>query len=191
MGITTIYVVKGGMFSVVFTEAIQYCILTVSSIAIGIIAMYHVSPQMINSVLPAGWKSLFFGWNLNLDWSTITATASTKVHAFNDWIKTDGYSMFGLFFGMVLFKGIFVSAAGPAPNYDMQRVLSTKNPKEAAKMSSLVSVVLNPTRYFMIAGLTILALTNFNALYKSSITSPDFETILPEVLANYIPVGLL
>jgi Na+/proline symporter len=99
--------------------------------------------------------------------------------------------MFGLFFGMVLFKGIFVSAAGPAPNYDMQRVLSTKNPKEAAKMSSLVSVVLNPTRYFMIAGLTILALTNFNALYKSSITSPDFETILPEVLANYIPVGLL
>jgi Na+/proline symporter len=191
MGITTIYVVKGGMFSVVFTEAIQYCILTVSSIAIGIIAMYHVSPQMINSVLPAGWKSLFFGWNLNLDWSTISATASTKVHAFNDWIKTDGYSMFGFFFGMALFKGIFVSAAGPAPNYDMQRVLSTKNPKEAAKMSSLVSVVLNPTRYFMIAGLTILALTNFNALYKSSITSPDFETILPEVMANYIPVGLL
>jgi Na+/proline symporter len=191
MGITTIYVVKGGMFSVVFTEAIQYCILTVASIAIGIIAMYHVSPEMINNVLPAGWKSLFFGWNVNLDWSTISAAASTKVHAFNDWIKTDGYSMFGLFFGMVLFKGIFVSAAGPAPNYDMQRVLSTKNPKEAAKMSSLVSVVLNPTRYFMIAGLTILALTNFNALYKSSITSPDFETILPEVLANYIPVGLL
>jgi len=191
MGITTIYVVKGGMFSVVFTEVIQYGILTISSIAIGIIAIYHTSPEMINAVLPAGWKSLFFGWNVNLDWSSVTAVASTKVHAFNEWIKTDGYSMFGLFFGMVLFKGIFVSAAGPAPNYDMQRVLSTRNPKEAAKMSSLVSVVLNPSRYFMIAGLTVLALTNFDALYKSSITNPDFETILPEVMANYIPVGLL
>lgn len=191
MAITTIYVVKGGMFSVVITEVLQYGILTISSIAIGIIAMFHVSPDIVNSVLPAGWKNIFFGWNLNLDWSTIHSVASSKVTAFNQWIAADGYSLFGLFFGMVLFKGIFISAAGPAPNYDMQRVLSTKSPKEAAKMSSLVSVVLNPPRYFMIAGLTILALTNFNSLYSGSLTKPDFETILPQVLAHYIPVGLL
>ncbi|HEY9165739.1 MAG TPA: sodium:solute symporter family protein [Candidatus Kryptonia bacterium] len=191
MGITTIYVVKGGMISVVLTEVIQYATLTIASIAIGIIAMVHVSPGMVNAVLPEGWKSLFFGWNLNLDWSTVNSVVSSKVTAFNEWIRTDGYSMFGLFFGMVLFKGIFTAAAGPAPNYDMQRVLSTKNPKEAAKMSSLVNVVLNPARYFMVAGLTILALTNFNALYAGSISTPDFETILPEVLAHYIPVGLL
>jgi Na+/proline symporter len=191
MAVTTIYVVKGGMFSVVTTEVLQYGILTISSIAIGIIAMFHVSPDVVNSVLPAGWKNIFFGWNLNLDWSAIHSVASSKVTAFNQWIATDGYSLFGLFFGMVLFKGIFVSAAGPAPNYDMQRVLSTKNPKEAAKMSSLVSVILNPPRYFMTAGLTILALTNFNALYNGSLTKPDFETILPQVLAHYIPVGLL
>ncbi len=191
MGITTVYVVKGGMFSVVITEVLQYGILTISSIAIGIIAMYNVSPETINSVLPIGWKSLFFGWHLQLDWTTIHAALSTKVNAFNQWIQSDGYSIFGLFFGMMLFKGLFIAAAGPAPNYDMQRILSTKNPKEAAKMSSLVSVVLNPARYFMIAGLTIIALTNFNTLYKGGITNPDFETILPEVLAHYIPVGLL
>jgi SSS family solute:Na+ symporter len=153
--------------------------------------MYHVSPDMINSVLPDGWKNIFFGWNVDLNWTSVTSAAATKVHAFSDWIKTDGYTMFGLFFGMLLFKGIFVAAAGPAPNYDMQRILSTRNPKEASKMSSLVNVVLNPTRYFMIAGLTVLALANFDTLYKSSITSPDFETILPEVMAKYIPVGLL
>ncbi len=191
MAITTVYVVKGGMFSVVITEVLQYAILTISSIAIGIIAMYSVSPAMINSVLPEGWRSLFFGWHLNLDWSSIHAALSTKVNAFNQWIENDGYSIFGLFFGMMLFKGLFIAAAGPAPNYDMQRILSTRNPKEAAKMSSLVNVVLNPARYFMIAGLTIIALTNFNALYKGGVTSPDFETILPEVLAHYIPVGLL
>lgn len=191
MGITTLYVVKGGMMSVVATEVVQYCILSISAIAIGIIAMYHVSPEMINSVVPEGWKSLSFGVNLNLDWSTVHSAVATKVVAFNEWIKADGYSLFGIFFGMMIFKGIFVAAAGPAPNYDMQRILSTRSPKEAAKMNSLVSVVLNPTRYFMVAGLTILALTNFDTLYKSSITSPDFEAILSEVLANYVPVGLL
>lgn len=191
MAITAIYVVKGGMFSVVITELMQYAILTISSIAIGIIAMSYVSPSMIHEVLPHGWSNIFFGWNLHLDWTSITAAASTKVAGFGKWIATDGYSMFGLFFIMVLFKGIFISAAGPAPNYDMQRVLSTKNPVEAVKMSSAVNVVLNPARYFMTAGLTVLALTNFNALYSGSISTPNFETILPEVLAHYIPVGLL
>jgi len=32
---------------------------------------------------------------------------------------------------MLLFKGILISAAGPAPNYDMQRVLSWQDPREA------------------------------------------------------------
>ena len=191
MGITTLYVVKGGMMSVVATEVVQYCILSISAVAIGIIAMIHVSPDMIASVVPEGWKSMAFGLNLNLDWSTVHSILATKVIAFNQWIKTDGYSVFGLFFGMMLFKGFFVAAAGPAPNYDMQRILSTRSPKEAAKMNSMVSIVLNPTRYFMVAGITVLALTNFDTLYKSSITTPDFERILSEVLANYVPVGLL
>jgi SSS family solute:Na+ symporter len=191
MGVTTLYVVKGGMMSVVATEVVQYCILSISSIAIGIIAMYHVSPEMIGAVVPEGWKNMFFGANLNLDWTSVHATVATKVAAFNEWIKTDGYSMFGLFFGMMVFKGMFVAAAGPAPNYDMQRILSTRSPKEAAKMNSLVSVVLNPTRYFMVAGLTVLALTNFDSLYTGSTATPDFEGILSQVLANYVPVGLL
>ncbi len=191
MAITSLYVIKGGMFSVVITEVLQYAILTISSIAIGIIAMSYVSPAMIHAVLPTGWSNIFFGWHLNIGWSSVNFAASSKVTEFGKWISTDGYSMFGLFFMMMLFKGIFISAAGPAPNYDMQRVLSTKSPVEAAKMSSAVNVVLNPARYLMTAGLAVLALTNFNALYSGSISTPNFETILPEVLAHYIPVGLL
>jgi solute:Na+ symporter, SSS family len=191
MGITTFYVVKGGMFSVVITEVIQYGILTIASIAVGIIAIRLISPETLNSVLPEGWKSISFGKHLGLDWNAISQTASPKLHAFNDWIMKDGYEMFGLFFMMMLFKGIFLAAAGPAPNYDMQRILSTKNPKEASKMSSLVNVVLMPTRYFMIAGLTIIALVNFDKLYTASLTQPDFESILPRVLATYVPVGVL
>jgi solute:Na+ symporter, SSS family len=191
MAITTFYVVKGGMFSVVITEVLQYAILTIAAIAIGIIAISHVSPEMLNSVIPAGWKSVGFGWHLGLDWNNISPTASPKLHAFSNWISNDGYEMFGFFFIMMLFKGVFLSAAGPAPNYDMQRVLSTKSPSEAAKMSSLVNVVLNPTRYFMVAGLTILALVHFDKLYTGSLTNADFESILPQVLASFVPVGLL
>ena len=191
MAITTFYVVKGGMFSVVITEVIQYGILTIASVAVGIIAIKQISPDALNAVIPEGWKSLWFGRTIGLDWHAVSASASPKLHTFNEWIKTDGYELFGLFFVMMLFKGLLVSAAGPAPNYDMQRILATKNPKEASKMSSLVSVVLNPTRYFMVAGLTILALVNFDKLYTGSLTNPDFESILPEVLATYVPVGLL
>jgi Na+/proline symporter len=191
MAITTFYVVKGGMFSVVITEVIQYAILTIAAIAIGIIAIHQVSPEAIQAVVPEGWKSVWFGWHVGLDWNNLSPAASSKLAAFADWIGKDGYEMFGLFFVMVLFKGIFLAAAGPAPNYDMQRVLSTRSPSEAAKMSSLVSVVLNPSRYFMITGLTVLALVNFDTLYKASLTQPDFESILPQVLATYVPVGLL
>ena len=53
---------------------------------------------------------------------------------------------------MMVFKGVLVSMAGPAPNYDMQRILAAKSPKEAAMMSGLVTVVLFSPRYFMIAG---------------------------------------
>jgi SSS family solute:Na+ symporter len=191
IAVTSIYVVRGGMVSVVVTEVIQYSILIVSSIAIGIIAMIHVAPGAIDAVTPAGWKSIWFGKTAGLDWNNLSAAASLKLQAFNDWIAKDGYGMFGLFFIMILFKGIFVSAAGPAPNYDMQRILATRSPKEALKMSSFVNVVLNPARYFLITGLTLLALINFDKLYTGSLTKPDFESILPEVLSTYVPAGML
>jgi len=51
-------------------------------------------------------------------------------------------TLYTAFFLMMLFKGILVSMAGPAPNYDMQRILAAKNAREASLMSGLVTVVL-------------------------------------------------
>lgn len=183
MGITTFYVVKGGMFSVVFTEVIQFCILTVASIAIGIIAMVQVTPNLLNKVVPNGWHEVFFGWNLNLNW--------TSIPQINNKITQDGYSLFGLFFMMMAFKGILVSMAGPAPNYDMQRILSTKGPREAALMSSTVNVVLFFPRYLMIMGLTILALAFYSPDLAAMGTNLDLEKILPQALVRFVPVGVL
>ena len=149
--LTTVYVVKGGMFSVVLTEILQFTIMTVASLAVGIIAIYKVTPAMIDQVIPAGWKSIFFGWNLNLDWPASLASVNQK-------IIDDGYSLFTIFFMMMAFKGILVSMAGPAPNYDMQRILATRNAREASLMSGFVNVVLFFPRYMLISGLIVLAL---------------------------------
>jgi Na+/proline symporter len=184
MGITTFYVVKGGMFSVVITEVLQFCILSVASLAIGIIAIARVSPEALRRAIPAGWEQIWFGWHLNLDWSGLIAAANAK-------IAEDGRELFGAFFMMMLFKGILISMAGPAPNYDMQRILSTKNPREASLMSAMVNVVLNVPRYFMITGLTILALVFYSDKIRAMGKAMDFEMVLPDALSQFVPAGLL
>jgi solute:Na+ symporter, SSS family len=92
---------------------------------------------------------------------------------------------------MMLFKGIFASLAGPAPNYDMQKVLSTRSPKDASKMSGFVSIILLPVRYSMIIGLTVLALLYYNQLDLHTANGTDFEKILPAAINNFLPVGIL
>ena len=184
IAITTMYVIKGGMFSVVITEVLQFCILSIASFAVAIIAMSKVAPATLARCVPAGWDNLFFGWHLNLDWSSLIPSANAK-------IAQDGYGLFGFFVMMLLFKGVLISAAGPAPNYDMQRVLSSKNPREASMMSGWVNIVLTFPRYCLITGLTILAVVFFSDQIRGMGTQMDFELVLPYALARFVPAGLL
>jgi Na+/proline symporter len=172
------------MISVVITEVVQFCVLSIASFAVGIIAMRRVAPEMLHKVVPAGWDNVFFGWHLNLDWSTLIPATSTR-------IAQDGYGLFGFFVMMLLFKGVLISAAGPAPNYDMQRVLASKNPREASMMSAWVNVVLTFPRYFLTAGLAILAAVFFSDSIRAMGANMDFELVLPYALARFVPVGLL
>ncbi len=182
MSLTAIYAVKGGMMSVVITEFLQFIVLTVASIAVGIIAMGAVSREAVQAVIPAGWKDIFFGWTLDLNWTGLIDAVNTK-------IQSDGYSFFTIFFMLLVFKGLLVSFAGPAPNYDMQRVLATRSPKDAAKMSWFVNVALCFPRYMMVAGITVLALVYFSPQLKAMGPNIDFEMVLPYALKNLIPVG--
>lgn len=184
VAITAIYVIKGGMISVVITEFIQFCILSIASFAVGIIAMRKVSPEMLHRFVPAGWENIFFGWHLNLNWAQLMPSATDK-------IASDGYGLFGFFVMMLLFKGVLISAAGPAPNYDMQRILSAKDPREASMMSGWVNLVLTPPRYFLITGLTVLSLVYYVSDNPGMKSNMDFELILPYALGHFVPVGLL
>ena len=177
------YSILGGMRSIVLGDLIKYIIMTVGCIAIAAIAVIRLKGHSLN--VPAGWSNPFFGWHLNLNWSGIVADANKK-------IADDGYGLFGLFFMMILFKGVFASLAGPAPNYDMQKILSTRSPKEASKMTGFVSIVLLPIRYLMVIGLTVLGLLYYNQLDLSDgMGHTDFERILPGAINSFLPVGIL
>ncbi|KIC94134.1 sodium:solute symporter family protein [Flavihumibacter solisilvae] len=180
------YSILGGLHSIVLGDFIKYIILTVACISIAVIAMTHLhcrEEAMLK--VPGGWSNPFFGWELGLNWSEILPAANKKIAA-------DGFGLFGIFFMMMLFKGVFASLAGPAPNYDMQKVLSTRSPKDAAKMSGFVSIILLPVRYSMVIGLTVLALLYYNQLSLTDAAGNiDFEKILPAAINGFLPSGLL
>ena len=180
--VAVFYTIIGGMTSIVLADLLQYIIMTVASIAIAVIAMLALHGHSLN--VPDGWMNPFFGWNLNLDWSSIIAQV-------NDKIASDQFGLFTIIVMMMVFKGTLASAAGPAPNYDMQKILATKSPKEAAKMSGFVSLILQPVRYLMIAGFVVLALLYYDRLNLMVGGRIDFEQILPSAISEFVPVGLL
>jgi Na+/proline symporter len=182
--ITTIYVVKGGMMSVVLTEVFQFFVMTVACVWIGAIAMQAVSPELLATKVPAGWESIFFGRTLDLNWSGIFEAANAQ-------IKADKWEYFSAFWMILLIKGWLQSMAGPRPDYDMQRVLSARTPSEAAKMSGLVSVVLLIPRYMLITGLTVLGLAFFTDELVPQNDVVDFEKILPLAMRDFVRPGLL
>jgi Na+/proline symporter len=183
LGLTSIYAIKGGMVSVVITEVAQFTILTLSAACIGVIALVKVAPAMIASNIPPGWMNPFFGWKIGLNWDGILSTGNAAIRA-------DGNDFFTIIFGLMFFKGVLASLAGPAPNYDMQRILATRNPREASLMNAMVSVVLMFPRYLMIAGITVLALAFCMPIFRAQ-GNPDFEKTLPLVLAGQVPTGVL
>ncbi len=177
------YSIVGGMHSIVLGDIIKYCIMTVACVAIAGIA--YVKLQGHELAVPDGWFNPFFGWRLGLDWAKLIPEVNSK-------ISSDGYSLFGVFFMMMAFKGVFASLAGPAPNYDMQKILSTRSPEEASKMSGFVSIMLLPIRYALIIGLTILGLLYYQQMnLKAPDGTIDFERILPLTINNFLPVGLV
>jgi len=180
--IAVIYSIMGGMSSIVIADVVQYAIMTVAAIAIAVIAMNQLALHHLE--VPDGWSNPFFGFRMDLDWSNIIPEVNQK-------IESDGYEPFGIFFTLMLIKGVLGSMAGPAPNFDMQKLLSTRSPKDAAKMSGFVNVILLPTRYLMIMGFAVLGLLFFKEMKLEGPNGIDFEKILPAGINAFVPAGLV
>lgn len=185
--IATFYSIVGGMHGIVLADFIKYMIMIVCSLCVGVIAMQHLAHSgiIVTDLMPVGWDNPIFGKELGLDWNKILPDAAHK-------LQKDGYKLFSAVVSMMFFSGVLKSLAGPAPNYDCQKILSTKSPEEASKMSGFISIILLPIRYFMVMGLCILGVLYFKDLeLHRSTDGINFESIMPAVINKYLPVGLV
>lgn len=177
------YTILGGMSSIVWADILQFSMMTLACLIIGIMAISNLTDQHL--IVPEGWKNLFFSFRMELDWGKIMPEVNKKMAA-------DHFEPFSIFFSLMFAKGILSSIAGPVPNYDMQKLLSSKNPREAALSSMFVNIVLLPARYLMISGFTVLALLYFDKLQLADANGNiDYEKILPAAIQEFAPAGLL
>jgi SSS family solute:Na+ symporter len=168
IGTTTLYVLLGGLYSVVVTDVIQTIILTVASLVIGAIAYVHVTPEVLAETLPGGWESLAPVWRLE----ELAGTANAQ------------YEMFGLLVILWVVKGLLLNAGGPGQTYDFQRFLAARDPRDAAKIGAAWNVFM-VVRWGMAMGIVLLALTGIAGI-------DDPERVMPVVLNNpqFVPTGV-
>jgi SSS family solute:Na+ symporter len=165
IGITTLYVVLGGLFSVVVTDVLQTVVLTLSSLIIAWIAWSKLTPDAL-SLLPKDFTSLGVPWRI----PEFSGTTNAQ------------FEFFGAIVIIWVLKGLLMNAGGPAQMYDFQRFLAARNDWDAAKVGASWSGFLL-VRWAMVMGIALLALTGVAGV-------TDSESVMPLVLRDYLPLGL-
>jgi len=167
IGSTTLYVLLGGLYSVVVTDVLQTVILTIASVVIAGVAYAHLSPDVLARTLPQGWASLAPKWRL-------PEMAGNPAYG--------GYELFGALVIVWVLKGLMLNAGGPAQMYDFQRFLAARNARDAAKLGAAWSFFL-VVRWAMCMGIVLLALTGLTKV-------ADPERVMPAVLKDYLGPGI-
>jgi solute:Na+ symporter, SSS family len=165
IGTTTVYVMIGGLFSVVVTDMIQTVLVTMAAIIIGAVAYVKLSPEAIHAALPADWLSLMPTWRLE---GLADAAQS--------------YQLFGALVIVWVAKGLLANAGGPVGTYEMQRFLAARDARDAAKIGAMWSVFI-VARWGMCMGIVLLAIVAMEV-------PGDSETIMPRIISEYMPVGI-
>jgi SSS family solute:Na+ symporter len=165
ISITTLYVILGGLYSVVVTDVIQTIILTVGSIFIAYIAWSKLTPDLL-AQLPQGWSSLNVPWRIKEFAGTDNAN----------------FEFFGALVIVWVLKGLLLNAGGPAQMYDFQRFLAARDARDAAKVGAAWSFFLI-VRWAMAIGIALLGLTVIANIQ-------DSEQVMPVVLQEFLPKGI-
>jgi Na+/proline symporter len=165
ISVTTLYVVLGGLYSVVLTDVVQTIILTLGSIVIAYIAWSNLTPESLSN-LPESWGSLSVPWRIE----EFTGTENAQ------------FEFFGALVVVWVLKGLLLNAGGPAQMYDFQRFLAARDARDAAKVGAAWSLFL-VVRWAMAVGIALLALTGVAGV-------SDSEKVMPLVLLKFLPAGL-
>ena len=171
IGVTTLYVLLGGLYGVVITNVIQTLILTFAAILIAGIAYTHVTPEILAERLSADFTSILPVWRLPEAQTAALAGSGYEV-----------YHLFGALVIMWVVKGLLLNLGGPGQMYDFQLFLATRDARDASKLGAAWSGFLI-VRWAMCMGIALLALTGL-------IDTTDPEQAMPLVLQRYLGPGL-
>jgi solute:Na+ symporter, SSS family len=177
--LTTIYSIKGGIYSIVATEVLQFIILTICCFVVIYLGMTMVSTEEVKSFLPEGWLDFWPKKEINYNWSA-------KYQIIENESVKNGYKMIAGMVGLMVGKGLIASVAGPVPGFDMQRSLSSQTPKDAAKMSGFTILVLFIPLYLMVGGFALLAIKQM----PTSINGLEKVANIFNVLVQQLPIGV-
>jgi SSS family solute:Na+ symporter len=176
--ITTLYVLLGGLYSVVITNVIQTVVLTIGSIVIAAVAYTHLSPDVLAGAAPTDGTSL-----------TSLAPQWRLEHAADLPADYAGYELFGALVLVWVVKGLLLNLGGPGQMYDFQIFLSTRSPRDACKLGAAWSGFLI-VRWAMCMGIALLAITKGIEIVNQS-GKTDAESVMPKVLEMYLGTPIL
>ena len=165
ISITSLYVILGGLYSVVLTDVIQTIILTIGSIFIAYVA-WDALPTKLPASLPADWTSLRVPWRI----TELAGTGNAE------------FEFFGALVIVWVLKGMLLNAGGPAQMFDFQRFLAARDPRDAAKVGAAWSFFL-VVRWAMTMGIALLAVVGVAGV-------TDSEKVMPIVLMQFLPTGI-
>lgn len=168
MAVTGVYTLSAGLFGVVLTDFIQFCIILLGSGILIVKAVGMSSYQAVAAEVPPEW----FGFAPMWHWDHL-----------EKWELTSGFSLFAVMTMVWVVKGMFLSVGGPQQLYDMQRFLAARSPRDACKAGMLWGVAMTPM--FMVAvAVAVIGIVKWGG----NLEHPEY--LYPMVIGTLLPVGI-
>jgi SSS family solute:Na+ symporter len=168
IALTAIYTISGGLYGVVLTDLIQFCLILLGSLVLIAKAIDMSSYSVLADRVPAEW----FGFRPMWHWDRL-----------EQWELTREYSLFFMLAVVWVVKGVFLSLGGPQQLYDMQRFLAARSPREAGKAGMIWGVAMTPM-FMVSAAVGVIGLMTWGD------GLPHPEDLYPVVVGTMLPIGV-
>ena len=167
MTATAVYTISAGLYGVVLTDVIQYCLILLGSFVLITKAITMSSYETVAAAVPADW----FGFAPMWHWPRMET-----------WEITKPYSFLLLMSTIWVVKGLLLSVGGPTL-YDVQRFLAARSPRDASKAGMLWGIAMTPM-FMVSAAVAVIGFVKWGG------ELPNPEHLYPVVIGTMLPIGI-